>query len=254
MAKRQKKPEKNPAFNGGRSRTWKADLQASTNTFVHRDGRTITLVATFNLGEARYFQELYELISKLEADGATVITTKLAGRIEDGRDEREQKLIATILNSVSGRRHMLRVLGLPWVIRDDSAMCLHPGWFNADVPLVDFARMVGDNIITKRWRFTQQPWLLKLLPCTVARALQVANLVGAGREFQRKNSPYPEWYQRIQTWREHVLGTAMLGAVGDVVASCDPTMMRGLGLLLLRSGFTLESSTWRTVGSARPRR
>ena len=114
-------------------------VQTSVRRFEHPDtGRTVTVIGTYHLGTAPYYEGLREVIDKLEANGAVVHHE--GTRPTNTATDEEQDILELLDIANTQKAELVTAAGWPGQIE---GLGYPDSWQNVDLTTLDIVRRLG---------------------------------------------------------------------------------------------------------------
>jgi hypothetical protein len=224
-----------------------SDGRVQTAVWVFRrpdTGRTVTLVGTMHIGDARYFGQLSELLDGLAGSGAEVHVEGIAHRSDEGLTALERRRLAA-----AGRWADLETTGAAVAAlqaESQSGLRLPEGSRNIDLSHVELLRRIG----WKEYRRLFRPPTAgapQLSGAAARAAIRFQLRHSRGLELLRRLSPRQRRLDRVVISDRNAV--AFAGAVGalrerDValVWGCDH--LPGLARLFVGAGYRPAEQRW----------
>lgn len=219
------------------------------------------MVGIEHIGSPKYYQELLEVIEKLEADGATIRIEAGRGQTrQEGRNDDERMALRALEDQLGTRFDSYKAVGLPWITQRDSVIGQREeAWVRSDVSALNLVRAYGPRNLqvvpqltapqSMSYRIEQLKSLKAVFVLRLLRRQLAHRLVARGDKVKKRKLNSHWWDQRVMyAWREceELCKVLASDAEHQVLIWGAPHM---LGLLegLGRNGFRLASTTWFTV-------
>lgn len=221
--------------------------RVQTATWVYRrpdTGRTVTLVGTMHIGNARYFGQLSELLDRLAGSGTEIHVEGIAHRSEEGLTALERRRLAEAGAWADRETTGAAVAALQ--AESQSGLRLPDGSRNIDLSHLELLRRIGWN--EYRRLFRPPPAGAPQLSGAAARAaIRFQLRHNRGLEILRGLSPRQRRLNRVVISERNAV--AFAGAADalkerDValVWGCDH--LPGLARLFVGAGYRLTEQRW----------
>lgn len=224
-----------------------SDDRVQTAVWVLRHpttGRTVTLVGTMHIGDARYFDQLSELLERLAGSGAEIHVEGIAHRAEEGLTALERRRLAEAGSWADRESTGAAVAALQ--AESQSSLRLPEGSRNIDLSHAELLRRIG----WKEYRrlFRPPPAGAPELSGAAARAaIRFQLRHSRGLELLRSLSLRQRRLDRVVIAGRNAV--AFAGAA-DVLRDRDAALvwgcdhLPGLARLLVGAGYRLEERRW----------